>query len=114
MVRMHVIATLVFIVLGIVHTAMTLVLYDAINLDALWFAGTGLCLIFLGLFNLASRSAGNLILSLCIAANAICTVYFVLIVRLLPVTNAFFGLVLVLLMLTGTVVQRSQRVKMNF
>ena len=46
--------------LGVIHTALTPLFYDRFSPDALWFAGTGLALVFLGLLNLVAERVWEL------------------------------------------------------
>ena len=44
------------IILGVIHTVFTPIFYPQFNLDAVWFAGSGIGFIFLGSYNLTRRS----------------------------------------------------------
>lgn len=79
--------------LGILHTLLTPLFYSAFTIDALWFAGTGLGLLFLGLFNLAVLKPGvQAALNLCLTANIIGFVYSILLVIILPEPQVFLAL----------------------
>ena len=79
--------------LGILHTLLTPLFYPGFTIDALWFAGTGLGLLFLGLFNLAVlKSGAQAALNLCLIANIIGSLYGILIVIILPEPQAFLAL----------------------
>ncbi len=79
--------------LGILHTLLTPLFYSGFTTDALWFAGTGLGLLFLGLFNLAVlKSGAQAALNLCLIANIIGSLYGILIVIILPEPQAFLAL----------------------
>ena len=51
--RIHLTASAVVILVALAHVAMTPVLYDTWTPDTVWFAGTGLGLLFLGVSNWA-------------------------------------------------------------
>ena len=57
---LHMISSVLLVALGVVHTALTPMFYGRFTLGALWFAGSGLAMIFAGLLNLTlSRGAGR-------------------------------------------------------
>jgi len=95
------------LLLGIAHTALTPLFYAGLSPDALWFAGTGLALIFLGLLNVAAeRVFEPWILNLCIAANLIGCVYGMLLVVALPAAQAFAALAIFLAVAVGSIFVR--------
>ena len=82
------------LILGVVHTAFTPVLYKTLSLDAVWFAGTGLALVFLGLLHLARQtSSSSLIVLLSCAASVMATTLSIAIVLKLPKPNAYLCLI---------------------
>ena len=94
------ILTILLILLGIVHTAFTPVFYNSFIPAALWFAGTGLLLIFGGLINLAYQKIPNIYLKIMtIFANSILAVYTCLIIILISVFQAYVALGIVLSLL---------------
>jgi hypothetical protein len=98
---LHKISSILLIALGGVHTALTPVFYGRFSLNALWFAGSGLTMIFLGFLNIAlSRTIGRdrLVKILCYIANLITTAFGVLLVTLDSEPQVIFGLVLIVLM----------------
>jgi hypothetical protein len=55
----HAITSYLLIALGAVHTALTPVFYGRLTPNAMWFAGAGLAMIFVGFLNvILSRGAG--------------------------------------------------------
>ena len=97
---LHKISTILLIALGVVHTALTPVFYGRFSLNALWFAGSGLTMTFLGFLNIAmSRSVGRdrLVQILCYIANLITTAFGGLLVRVDSDPQVIFGLVLIVL-----------------
>ncbi|MEJ7698588.1 MAG: hypothetical protein WKF71_02920 [Pyrinomonadaceae bacterium] len=67
------------IALGVVHIAFTACLSE-FDIDALWFAGSGLTIVFAGFLNLVlirTFPKDHLVRGLCITANLITTILFV-------------------------------------
>jgi hypothetical protein len=73
----HRISAYILVGLGLIHTLATPFLYSGFTEDALWFAATGLGMIFLGLLNLEviqnPTPAG---FTLCIVADALASLLF--------------------------------------
>lgn len=81
------------LLIGVVHTALTPLFYNKFSPDALWFAGTGLALIFLSLLNIAAeRIYTTWMLKICVVANLAGLVYAILVVIALPEIQAFLSL----------------------
>jgi hypothetical protein len=73
----HKISSWIVLVLGIGHTLATPIFYSGFTEDALWFAATGLGLIFLGLLNLeVFQNPTPTGFNLCIVANALASLLF--------------------------------------
>lgn len=99
------ILTILLGLLGVVHTAFTPVFYDSFIPAALWFAGTGLLLIFGGLINLAYQKVQHPYLKVITTiTNSILAVYTCLIVILVPVFQAYVAFGVVLCLLIGSIV----------
>ncbi len=93
--------------LGLIHTALTPLFYDHLSPAALWFAGTGLALVFLGLLNLgAERVWQAWLLNVCIAANLVTAVFCVLIVTVLAEFQAYLALVFTLAVTAASIGSR--------
>ena len=93
--------------LGVIHTALTPLFYDRFSPDALWFAGTGLALVFLGLLNLVAERVWEVwALNICIAANLIGCVYGALVVIALPEIQAYAALLIFVAVATGSILAR--------
>jgi hypothetical protein len=89
------------VALGVVHTSLTPMFYARLSVGAMWFAGSGLTMIFVGFLNVAlSRGAGSdgLVRILCYAANLITSVFGVMLVVVNYEPQVIFGLVLIFLM----------------
>lgn len=80
--------------LGVGHTLLTPVFARRQpRLQQLWFAGSGLTLVFLGLLNLARACTGEpTVQRLCQLANPVGTLYLALLVRDLPEPQAYAAL----------------------
>ncbi len=101
--------TAYLLLIGVIHTALTPVFYDKFSPDALWFAGTGLALIFLSLLNImAERLYLPWMLNLCVAANLLSCVYILLVVIALPEIQAFAALLIVLAVAIGSIFARGK------
>ncbi|MBN1427410.1 MAG: hypothetical protein JXB07_03435 [Anaerolineae bacterium] len=72
------------VLLGIVHTAFTPVFYNKLSSDALWFAGTGLALVYLGLANIFAEKVAKIwMLNTSIVANVLGSLFIILLVIIL-------------------------------
>jgi hypothetical protein len=92
------------LMIGVIHTALTPLFYARFSPDALWFAGTGLGLVYQSLLNIvAERSRANWMLKICVAANLAGLIYGVLIVFALPEIQAFISLFIFLAVTIGSV-----------
>jgi hypothetical protein len=90
---------------GVLHPLLTPLFSPGFTTDALWFPGTGLGILFLGLFNLAVLRM-PVVSNLCLVANLIGSVYGILIVIILPAPQAFLALLAFLGAMVGAIVSR--------
>lgn len=91
------ISTFLIIALGITHVLFTIPAYGRWTLNAMWFAGSGLALIFAGFLNLALQRAGgndSVVRLLCLFTNLLVTVLFVAALLLLTEPQVYLGLAL--------------------
>jgi hypothetical protein len=73
----HKISSWVILALGVVHTLATPIFYSGFTEDALWFAATGLGMVFLGMLNLAViQNPSPAGFTLCIIANVLASLLF--------------------------------------
>ena len=87
------------VALGGAHVLYTAVEHDALSPDAVWFAGAGLALVFLGMLNLAALAADHRSADVvCRGANVLGAVYGLLAVIAMPIPQAFLGLALMLVL----------------
>lgn len=85
------------ILLGVLHSSLTPIFYKTFNADALWFFGTGLTFIFMGLYNLASIKVKILSISrISVILNFIGTVFTIAIAYILKEPQAYLAMVLVI------------------
>ena len=93
--RADAVASYGLVVAGIIHTALTPLFYPAGGEDPLWFAGSGLALIMLGLLNLARRAAPYpRVRQLSAAGNLVGVVYMIIVTTMLPAPHVMFILVM--------------------
>lgn len=98
---LHKISSVLLVALGVVHAALTPIFYGRFSHNALWFAGSGLAMIFVGLLNLTlGRDVGRdrLVRLSCYAANLLTLGFGLLFVTLDREPQVIFGLVLIVLM----------------
>lgn len=88
------IVTIILIMLGSIHTILTPIFYSALDVDSLWFAGTGLAFLFLGFINIFRiRTNEIFIKAFCLFSNSIVFVYCILIVLILTKPQALISLI---------------------
>jgi hypothetical protein len=93
----HQSVALLITLLGVAHIAFTLHDYDDFSLDALWFAGSGLAIVFAGFLNLVlAKDAGKdrLLLTLGLITNLVCAVLFGAALSLMRQPQVFLGVLL--------------------
>jgi hypothetical protein len=87
----------VIVALGCVHLLFTLHDYDEFSLDALWFFGSGLALVFAGFLNVAHIRVGGhdiVVRALTLLANVVCALLFAAALTLMRQPQVFVGLLL--------------------
>ena len=85
------------VALGCAHLLFTFHDYDEYSLDAFWFFGSGLAIVFAGFLNLANLSAGGrdrLTRVLCVVADAACALLFAAALPLLRQPQVLVGVAL--------------------
>ena len=91
------ISTYLIIILGIVHVLFTIQAYGRWTLNAMWFLGAGLALVFAGFLNLILiREGGHdrFVRLLCLVADATCFLLFGAALFLLTEPQVYIGLAL--------------------
>ena len=97
--------TILLIILGVCHTSLTPVFFKIFDLNALWFAGTGMAFIFLGLINIFRlRTAELLIKSLCSLSNGLALIFCILIVLKLNQPQAFISLLTLIFLIVMSLI----------
>lgn len=98
------IASFLLVILGAVHALLTPFFYQTINADSLWFLGTGLAYIFMGLYNLASIKVKIIsIFNIAILLNFIATIFTIAITYLLREPQSFVAMVLVIFVFLNSI-----------
>lgn len=109
---LHKISSALLAALGVVHTALTPVFYGRFTLGALWFAGSGLAMIFVGLLNLTLRrdvGGDRLVRVFCYAANLLTLGFGLLFVTLDREPQVIFWIVMIALMTVTAFTLRGTR-----
>ena len=96
--RNHSISALLFVfILGSVHTVLTPLFYKTFDLDALWFAGTGLAFVFLGFINFTRIRTSELVNTLlCLFGNVLALIFCICFVTKLAEPQAYISLFVLL------------------
>ena len=104
------IAAYLTLLLGIGHTSFTPAFYNELSSDALWFAGAGLTLVYLGLVNIfAEKMAKKWMLNVSIATNVVGGIWAVLLaVSLDFVPQSIVGLLFFAGIILGSVLVRTK------
>ncbi len=98
--KLDYVSTILLLLLGSAHTILTPVFYKTFDLNALWFAGTGLAFVFLGFLNISRmKTTDNTIKILCLVGNGLAFVYCIFIVLKLGEPQAFISFFDLLLLL---------------
>ena len=85
------------VALGCAHLAFTFHDYDEFSLRAMWFAGSGLALVFAGFLNVAHLRAGGrdpVVRALTVLTDALCAALFVAALSLMRQPQVFTGVAL--------------------
>lgn len=98
---LHKISSVLLVALGVIHTGLTPVFYGKFSHNALWFAGSGLTMIFVGFLNIGlTRDVGRdrIVQVLCYAANLLTLFFGFLMITLDREPQVIFGFLLIALM----------------
>ncbi len=92
----------VVLLLGMVHMIFTAVFFPALNLEAVWFAGSGLVFVVLAFFNFARPAAESMFSwGLCLSANFMVLIFSVVIlVQMSEIQAVVAAMVMFFLVLT--------------
>lgn len=83
------------VALGSAHLGFTFHDYDEFSLRAMWFAGSGLALVFAGFLNVAHLRCGDrFVRALTVLTDALCAVLFVAALSLMRQPQVFVGVAL--------------------
>ncbi|MGG0239241.1 hypothetical protein [Bacillus rhizoplanae] len=89
--------TIAIFIIGIIHIAVTPIIYKSYILDALWFTSAGLTLIFLSFLNyvlINIRQRPTKVFVVCHIANILCTILVALILTIALAPHIIFLFVL--------------------
>ncbi len=107
--KFYTIVSVLFLLLGIVHSVCTPFFYNSLSIVAMWFIGTGLSLIFLGFMNLSAIKANNkTVYSFSIICNIISLVFCSLLAVLLKEPQAFLSVILIISMTSCSILYRKK------
>ncbi|HEX8068628.1 MAG TPA: hypothetical protein VF546_01665 [Pyrinomonadaceae bacterium] len=101
---LHKIASYLIIALGGAHMLFTLHDYDSFDLDALWFFGAGVAIVFAGFINvilLGAAGRERTARVLAVITNIFCLVMFAAALALLRQPQVFVGILLFAVATTG-------------
>ena len=107
MVKSYKVGIYLLILLGVIHSGFTPFVYKTLNADSLWFFGTGLAYIFMGLYNLAALKVKvNSITSMAIILNIIGAIFTIAITYILREPQFYLALVLIIFILLSSLFTR--------
>lgn len=97
------IAIYTLIILGVIQLAFTFVLYKSLNSNSIWFFGTGLMYVFMGLYNLAAIKVQFKSISyMAVILNFIGTVFTIAMSYILKEPLVVIAVVLVIFIFLGS------------
>src|SRR6056297_4081731 len=97
-------ASFILIILGTTHALITPFFYQTINANSLWYLGTGLSYIFMGLYNLASiKVKMSSIFNIAIILNFIATIFTIAITYILREPQSFVAMILVIFVFLNSI-----------
>ena len=103
--RTHIAASVLTIILGIVHVICTPFFYRSLSVQSLWFAGAGLALAFLGVANL-TLSGGGMLKWLVRVSNLVGFAYVITLAIILNEPQGYLGCVLVFVLLVSEIMRK--------
>lgn len=96
----HMVASVLIVVLGLVHCAFTFHNYHGISYDAAWFLGTGFAIILAGFINIATNRDGGrdtVIWIMALITNAVFLIGFGFAAYMMRQPQVFIGTILFIL-----------------
>ena len=104
------IAIYLLILLGVIHSGFTFLIYKSISIDALWFFGTGLCYIFMGLYNLAAIKVKiQSIMRMAVVLNFVGTAFTIAITYILREPQTYIALILVIAIFVASIFNQTDK-----
>ncbi|HXH69776.1 MAG TPA: hypothetical protein VNI60_05445, partial [Pyrinomonadaceae bacterium] len=95
--KLHLICSYLAVALGVVHILFTACVYDNFSLDAFWFAGSGMAIVFAGFLNLMFLrfAAKDLtVWILCLLGNLFSVILFIVGLFIIGEPQVFVGTLL--------------------
>lgn len=108
---LYTLSVCLMITVGVVHTILTPAFAFESVVGALWFAGAGLALVFVGFLNVSlmgNRDRNRTTKALCYVANLMLTLYLIVLATALTEPQAILALILSLIMTGGAFVLESE------
>ncbi len=93
----HKIASVIIVILGLVHIGFTFLDYNGLSMNAAWFFGTGIAIVLAGFMNIAMLRDGGkdtVIWAMCLIANVVFLLGFAGATFMLPQPQVFIGALL--------------------
>jgi hypothetical protein len=110
--RLYKIAIYLLILLGVIHSGLTPIFYKSFNADALWFFGSGLSYIFMGLYNLATLKVNiNSLSRIAVVLNFVGTIFTIAITYILREPQAYIAMFLVICILAFSILSINGLIK---
>lgn len=97
--KVHLVVSILVVILGLLHIAVTFHDFDHLSMNAVWFAGSGVAIVLAGFLNIAMlRDVGNdrVICAMCIVTNVVFLLGFAGATFMLPQPQVYVGLLLFL------------------
>ena len=107
---LYTLSVCLMITVGVVHTILTPAFTFESVVGALWFAGAGLALIFVGFLNVSlmgNRDRNRATKALCHVANLMLTLYLIVLATVLAEPQAILALILSLIITGGAFILES-------
>ncbi len=95
--KLHLICSYLIVALGVVHILFTVRAYDGFSLDAFWFVGSGMAIVFAGFLNLMFLKFTEkdlIVWILCLLGNLFSTLLFIVGLFIIGEPQVFIGTLL--------------------
>jgi len=112
--KLHLICSYLIVALGVIHVFFTWCAYDEFSLDAFWFAGSGLTIVFAGFLNLMFLRFAEKDLTvwiLCLSANLSSMILLIVGLFIIGEPQVFVGTLLFGFTALATILNRGDKDK---